>query len=126
MKAFKTRISWIILGLAVFSVAALPVMAFAQEPEYPQVDISGYKSWDVRQVQVLPKSNYSAGVTHLGFSPTLTSTPWEEKLQLSAVAQMNKELKVTYNISQQPLATDYFIKKLIPFSPSVCLLLPFV
>ncbi|MGB9612701.1 MAG: hypothetical protein ACPL4K_00770 [Candidatus Margulisiibacteriota bacterium] len=82
--------------------------AFAQQT-YPQLDISGFKKWETKQVEVSPQNNYFAGLTQLGgFYPTFTGGPWQERLQLKILGQLSENLSVTYDLEQQPESPDRF------------------
>ncbi|MFA6548961.1 MAG: hypothetical protein WCT39_03410, partial [Candidatus Margulisiibacteriota bacterium] len=79
------------------------VPAFAQAGSYPQVDISGYKKWEYKKVEVSPQRNYFSGLTQLGgYYPTLTGGPLQERLQLKIMGELSKDLSVTYDLEQQP------------------------
>ena len=99
MRAFSIFILWI----------AIHQTALAVSSSYPRIDISGYKSWQYRDVCVSPQSNYAAGLTALGdVSPSLVPGPWQERLQLKALAEMSKELRIIYDVEQQPEVPDRY------------------
>lgn len=82
--------------------------ALAQQT-YPQLDISGFKKWEYKEVGVSPQKNYFAGLTHLGgFYPTFTGGPWQERLQLRILGQLSENLSVTYDLEQQPETPDRY------------------
>ncbi|MFH1684001.1 MAG: hypothetical protein ABIA67_03875, partial [Candidatus Margulisiibacteriota bacterium] len=84
-------------------------LAFSQEGNYPQLDISGFKKWEYKQATVGPQSNYFSGLTQLGgFYPTFTGGPWQERLQLRIIGQLSKDLSVTYDLEQQPETPDRY------------------
>ncbi len=98
-----------ILAWAVALLAGIPQESLAVVPDYPWINLSGYKSWQYRDIHVSPPANYATGLTTLGdTSPSLALLPWQEKLQLKATAQISKDLTVTYNIEQQPLVPDRY------------------
>jgi len=79
----------------------------AAQPTYPQLDISGFKKWETKQVEVKPDRNYFAGLTQLGgYTPTYTGGPWQERLQLKILGQLSENLSVTYDLEQQPENPD--------------------
>lgn len=81
--------------------------AFADQ--YPKIDISGFKKWEYKDVSVDPKTNYFLGLTHLGgYSPNLSGSPWQERLQLKIGGELNEKLKVTYDVEQQPDSPDKY------------------
>lgn len=76
---------------------------------YPKIDVSGFKKWEYRDAKVDPQANYFLGLTHLGgYSPTVTGGPWQERLQLKILAQLNEKLSVSYDVSQQPESPDQY------------------
>ncbi|MBI5700085.1 hypothetical protein HZC35_07285 [Candidatus Saganbacteria bacterium] len=76
---------------------------------YPKIDVTGFKKWEYRDAKVDPQSNYFLGVTHLGgFSPNVTGGPWQERLQLKILAQLNEKLSVSYDVQQQPESPDLY------------------
>jgi hypothetical protein len=100
------RITKIIIAGCCLLVAG---MAFAQQGNYPQLDISGFKKWEYKKAEVTPQKNYFAGLTHLGgFYPTYTGGPWQERLQLRIVGQLSENLSVSYDLEQQPESPDRF------------------
>ncbi|MBI5701245.1 hypothetical protein HZC34_05335 [Candidatus Saganbacteria bacterium] len=77
--------------------------------EYPKIDVTGFKKWEYREVKVNPQTNYFLGLTHLGgYSPTVTGGPWQERLQLGIMGQLNEKLSVVYDVEQQPEAPDKY------------------
>ncbi|KPJ68219.1 hypothetical protein AMJ44_06875, partial [candidate division WOR-1 bacterium DG_54_3] len=85
-----------------------PNYVFAQQT-YPQIDISGFKKWEYKKVEVDPTRNYFAGLTQLGgFYPTFTGGPWQERLQLRIAGQLSENLSVSYDLEQQPETPDRF------------------
>lgn len=76
--------------------------------DYPKVDISGYKIWEYKTLDVDPKSNYFLGLTQIGYSPTSSGLSWQEKLKLGITAELSQKLKVTYNIVQEPESPETF------------------
>lgn len=79
------------------------VPAFAQAGSYPQVDLSGYKKWEYKKVEVSPQRNYFSGLTQLGgYYPTLTGGPLQERLQLKIMGELSKDLSVSYDLEQEP------------------------
>jgi len=94
-----------------FAVAILLLVAVAAAAEqtYPQLDISGFKKWEHKKVEVDPNQNYFTGLTQLGgFYPTFTGGPWQERLQLRILGQLSENLSVTYDLEQQPETPDKF------------------
>jgi hypothetical protein len=69
---------------------------------YPQIDISGYKKWESKQVSIDDMRNYFTAISQLGYSPNLTGGPWQERLQLRIVGQLSENLSVGYDLEQQP------------------------
>src|SRR3989339_356892 len=95
----------LILGLWI----SCPSLAYAQSTIYPKFDISGYKRWEYKRVDVDPSSNYFSGLTQLGgFYQTYSGGPWQERLKLKIIGELSKDLSVTYNINQQPETPDQF------------------
>ncbi|MBN2058187.1 MAG: hypothetical protein JW782_05280 [Candidatus Saganbacteria bacterium] len=81
----------------------------AQQGTYPQLDISGFKKWEYKKVDVKPSSNYFSGLTQLGgYYPTFTGGPWQERLQLRIIGQLSENLSVTYDLEQQPETPDRY------------------
>lgn len=63
--------------------------ALNAEETYPQLDISGFKKWEHKEVKIEPQRNYFAGLTHLGgYYPTFSGGPWQERLQLRILGQL--------------------------------------
>jgi len=94
-----------------FAVAILLLIAVAAAAEqtYPQLDISGFKKWEHKKVEVDPSRNYFTGLSQLGgFYPTFTGGPWQERLQLRILGQLSENLSVTYDLEQQPETPDKF------------------
>lgn len=86
----------------------LILKSFAVE-QYPKIDVSGFKKWEYKTVNVDPQLNYFLGITHLGgFSPTSTGGPWQERLQLRILGQLTEKLSVSYDVEQQPEAPDRY------------------
>ncbi len=87
------------------------------EQAYPQIDISGFKKWERKDVDVDPKRNYFAGLTQLGgFYPTFSGGPWQERLQLRILGQLSEALSVTYDLEQQPETPEKFDVK-VKYAP---------
>ncbi len=83
--------------------------AFAQEGIYPQLDISGFKKWEYKKADVVPKKNYFTGLSQLGgYSSSFSSGPWQERLQLRIIGQLSKDLSVGYDLEQQPETPDRY------------------
>ena len=100
-----TRYLYLVSCILLLAAAA----AIAQEGSYPQLDISGFKKWEYKSVDIAPKRNYFSGLTQLGgFYPNYTGGPWQERLQLRILGQLSKELAVTYDLEQQPETPDRF------------------
>ncbi|HVN66805.1 MAG TPA: hypothetical protein VMT55_00410, partial [Candidatus Sulfotelmatobacter sp.] len=74
----------------------------ASSQPYPQIDISGYKKWESKQVSVDDMRNYFTAISQLGYSPNLTGGPWQERLQLRIIGQLSENLSVGYDLEQQP------------------------
>jgi len=87
------------------------------EQAYPQIDISGFKKWERKEVDVDPKRNYFAGLTQIGgFYPTFSGGPWQERLQLRILGQLSEALSVTYDLEQQPETPEKFDVK-VKYAP---------
>ncbi len=82
--------------------------SFSLADSYPKINISGFKKWEYKTVDVNPKSNYFLGVTQIGYSPTTSGLSWQEKLRLAITAELSKKLKVIYNIQQEPEMPEKF------------------
>jgi len=83
--------------------------ALAQQGNYPQLDISGFKKWEYKKADVTPNKNYFSGLTQLGgYYPTFTGGPWQERLQLRIIGQLSENLSVTYDLEQQPETPDRY------------------
>jgi len=83
--------------------------AAALAETYPKIDVTGFKKWEYKDAKVDPQSNYFLGITHLGgFSPNVTGGPWQERLQLKILAQLNEKLSVSYDVQQQPESPDLY------------------
>jgi hypothetical protein len=86
-------------------------LLLADQPSqtYPQIDISGFKKWEHKEVSVSPNSNYFTGLTQLGgYSPLASGGPWQERLQLRIVGQLSENLSVSYDLDQQPETPEKF------------------
>jgi len=105
----------LILGLWI----SCPSLAYAQSTIYPKFDISGYKKWEYKRVDVDPSSNYFSGLTQLGgFYQTYSGGPWQERLKLKIIGELSQDLSVTYNINIQPETHDQFdvqVKSILVF-----------
>ena len=89
---------------------------YAQQT-YPQLDISGFKKWEYKKVDVDPMRNYFSGLTQLGgFYPTFTGGPWQERLQLRILGQLSENLSVTYDLEQQPETPERYDVKVKYFN----------
>ncbi|MFH1347632.1 MAG: hypothetical protein ABIH22_02975 [Candidatus Margulisiibacteriota bacterium] len=98
----------IALGIVIL-VFPMQIASQAADQTYPRIDISGYKTFEYRNITVDPQSNYAAGATALGgVFPSMATGPWQEKLQLTTLAEMNEDLSIIYNIEQQPLVPDRY------------------
>src|SRR3989344_3006371 len=87
----------------------LSLTAAAAEQAYPQVDLSGFKKWEYKNVEVGPSRNYFAGLTQLGgFYTTFTAGPWQERMQLRILGQLSENLSVAYDVDQQPETPERF------------------
>ncbi|OGC08438.1 hypothetical protein A3F86_03375 [candidate division WOR-1 bacterium RIFCSPLOWO2_12_FULL_45_9] len=85
------------------SVVLLSLPSLANQGDYPQVEIGGYKKWEFKKAGVSPASNYFSGLSQLGgYSPTFTGGPWQERLQLQILGQLSENLSVGYDLEQQP------------------------
>jgi hypothetical protein len=100
-------------ALAAFILAIFAFAVWAEQPvytsPYPQIDISGFKKWERKEVGVEPSRNYFTGKTQLGgFYPTFSGGPWQERLQLKIFGQLSEDLSVTYDLDQQPETPERF------------------
>jgi hypothetical protein len=96
------------LGAALFIIVLFAAAALA-EGAYPQIDISGFKKWEHKKVEIDPARNYFSGLTQLGgFYPTFTGGPWQERLQLRILGQLSENLSVAYDLEQQPETPEKF------------------
>src|SRR3989338_2920123 len=100
-------------SLAAFFLALFTLAVWAEQAaytsQYPQIDISGFKKWENKQVEVAPSRNYFTGLTQLGgFYPTFSGGPWQERLQLKILGQLSESLSVTYDLDQQPETPERF------------------
>ncbi|NQU16635.1 MAG: hypothetical protein HQ564_01110 [Candidatus Saganbacteria bacterium] len=82
--------------------------SFSFAENYPKINISGFKKWEYKTLDVNPKSNYFLGLTQIGFSPSTSGLSWQERLSLAISADLSKELKVIYNIQQEPETPERF------------------
>ncbi|NQT29123.1 MAG: hypothetical protein HQ596_00985 [Candidatus Saganbacteria bacterium] len=99
--------------LVVLSSAA----AFAQQSNYPHLDISGYKKWEYKRVNVAPSRNYFSGLTQLGgYYPSYSGGPWQERLQLRILGQLSENLAVSYDLEQQPETPEKYNVKVAYFN----------
>jgi hypothetical protein len=99
------------LSLAVFFLIISSTFLLADQPapSYPQIDVSGFKKWEHKQVDVSPNSNYFTGLTQLGgYSPTVNGGPWQERLQLRIIGQLSENLSVSYDLDQEPETPEKF------------------
>lgn len=99
------------LSLAVFFLILSGTLLLADQsaPTYPQVDISGFKQWEHKDVSVTPNSNYFTGLTQLGgYSPLASGGPWQERLQLRIIGQLSENLAVSYDLDQEPETPEKF------------------
>jgi len=77
--------------------------SFAEQGNYPQLDISGFKKWEYKKAEVSPSSKYFSGLSQLGgFYPTFTGGPWQERLRLQIFGKLSENLSATYDLEQQP------------------------
>ncbi|MBU0687556.1 MAG: hypothetical protein KKB81_06910 [Candidatus Margulisbacteria bacterium] len=105
-KLFKNiflAVVFVYLLIGVFDLA--PV--FAAET-YPQLEIYGYKKYEYKQVYVEPMSNYFTGISQVGYSPTYSGGPWQERLVLMITGKLSETLAVTYDLEQQPETPDKY------------------
>ena len=86
--------------LTIVFVSLLYSIVFAEE--YPKLDISGYKKYEFRQLNVNPPRNYFLGLSHMGESFGYAAGPWQERLRLRIVGQLSRRLSVSYDMEQQP------------------------
>ncbi len=95
--------------LIIFLISLFYSTSFAEE--YPKLDISGYKKYEFRQINVSPSRNYFLGLSHLGESYGYAAGPWQERLRLRIVGKLSKRLSVSYDMEQQPeLPEKYNVK----------------
>lgn len=86
---------------AVLTAILLVSCAFAST--YPQFSVSGYKKWSFYGTTVSPESNTLLAQTQLGgFTTSLTSGPWQERLLLKINSKLSEHLSVAYDIEQDP------------------------
>ncbi|MDD4179603.1 MAG: hypothetical protein PHH14_06115 [Candidatus Margulisbacteria bacterium] len=79
------------------------------EQVYPQIDLSGFKKWESKNVEVNPSSNYMTGLSYLGgYYQTYSGGPWQERLQLRILGQLSPNLSVSYDLEQQPETPEKF------------------
>ncbi|MCX5750806.1 MAG: hypothetical protein NT099_03945 [Candidatus Saganbacteria bacterium] len=98
MKSFFLKIC----SFFIVFLLGMAVVAFAEDA-YPRITFDGYKKYEYKNVNVTPYSNYFLGLSHLGgFVPNYTGGPWQERLLLKIEGQLNKQLKVTYDLEDQP------------------------
>jgi hypothetical protein len=99
------------LSLAVFFLILSGTILLADQPSptYPQIDISGFKKWEHKEVSVSPNSNYFTGISQLGgYSPLVSGGPWQERLQLRIIGQLSENLSVSYDLDQEPETPEKF------------------
>ncbi|OGC11963.1 hypothetical protein A3K48_05745 [candidate division WOR-1 bacterium RIFOXYA12_FULL_52_29] len=100
-----TRALFVLSAALWFTVAP----AMAQSETYPQIDISGYKKYETKNVSVSPDKQYFNALSQLGgFYPTYSGGPWQERLQLRILGQLSKDLSVSYDLEQQPESPERF------------------
>lgn len=80
----------------------------ARAETYPQLDISGYKKYEYKNVEVKPISNYFLGISQVGYSPTYSGGPWQERLMLMISGKLSQRLTVGYDLEQQPETPDKY------------------
>ncbi|MFH1387143.1 MAG: hypothetical protein ABIH50_05710 [bacterium] len=98
----------LILALLATCHCSLATILYADQT-YPQIDISGFKKWENKKVEVDPMKNYFAGLTQLGgYYPTFSGSPWQERMTLKIAGQLSKNLSVSYDLEQQPETPEKF------------------
>ncbi|MBU1867544.1 MAG: hypothetical protein KKD13_03615, partial [Candidatus Margulisbacteria bacterium] len=106
LKAKATTRALIVLSAALWFTMA---PAWAQSETYPQIDISGYKKYETKNVSVSPDKQYFNALSQLGgFYPTYSGGPWQERLQLRILGQLSQDLSVSYDLEQQPESPERF------------------
>ncbi|MFC1511339.1 hypothetical protein ACFL5U_03030 [Candidatus Margulisiibacteriota bacterium] len=100
--------STIVIKIFIFVLfsAVLIFPAQATEEAYPQLAISGYKSWRYNKFEAQPLVNYGAAVGN--WQVQNSSGPWFEELRLSIQGDLNPDLRTTYNLSQIPGAAEIY------------------
>jgi len=94
---------------AAFIIIMLSAAIALAESAYPQIDISGFKKWEQKKVEVDPARNYFSGLTQLGgYYQTYSGGPWQERLQLRILGQLSENLSVAYDLDQQPETPEKF------------------
>lgn len=73
---------------------------------YPQLDISGFKKYEYRNISINKPQNYFLALTQLGGYYGYTGGPWQEKLKLRILGRLSERLSVSYDIEQQPEFPD--------------------
>ena len=90
------------LSLAVLFICLIATALLA-DSTYPQIDVSGYKKWENKKVDVDNMRNYFNALSQLGgYYPTYSGGPWQERLQLRILGQLSEDLSVSYDLEQQP------------------------
>ncbi|MFA4857894.1 MAG: hypothetical protein WC901_06155 [Candidatus Margulisiibacteriota bacterium] len=102
--------SKILRGLwgGLLAIIFLCTAAAAAVDTYPQLDISGYKKYEYKSVNVSPISNYYLAISQIGYSPTYSGGPWQEKLILAITGKLSENLSVGYDLEQQPESPDKY------------------
>ncbi|MFC1496568.1 hypothetical protein ACFL52_04055 [Candidatus Margulisiibacteriota bacterium] len=87
----------------VFSVFFLIISTtvFAAD-DYPNIDISGYKKWQYKDLRIEPLKNIFLGSSKIGYSSSLSGLTWQEQLKLRIDARLSEKLIASYDIEQQP------------------------
>ncbi|MCX5725625.1 MAG: hypothetical protein NT030_00315, partial [Candidatus Saganbacteria bacterium] len=75
---------------------------------YPQLDISGFKKYEYRSININEPRNYFLALTQLGGLYGYTEGPWQERLKLAILGKLSEHLSVSYDLEQQPEFPDKF------------------
>jgi hypothetical protein len=55
---------------------------------YPQLDISGFKKYEYRSININEPRNYFLALTQLGGLYGYTEGPWQERLKLAILGKL--------------------------------------
>jgi hypothetical protein len=95
------RLFLFVFFLFLLTAYNLQLTALPSFAAYPNLQIDGYKEWNLTWANINPSSNLLQAQSYLsGVRPT--PFDWREKMQLKIMGSISERLSVSYDLEQQP------------------------